>query len=312
MYKDLPPTVFAPGGHLYSVQAVLRQVHNPDDPTSNLVVAIQFHQGVVVVSTLVQSPYFYNEVVAAKNQTNTTTTMLKNQTNTTETSLLWNNTNDNDIHLHYPSPFVQLHHRLWGVTAGPAVPSQTARRLLAATLNDIPRPARVVARQLADLAQTATQSASSSSTLRSTMSLVFDAGFEQQQQSLWRIDPNGQFWQCRAACIGRGATVRMEYDLQERLVKAASNHSTGTTNLSKTNATSEKEPPQLNTTSDDDMRLLWEEASFTREQALRAAVETIRASSPDAQLRALVVTTKGAELVPHSQLVALLDDKTNA
>ena len=56
-YGDLPPTVFAPGGRLYSVERTVAAASSADDASSNLVVAISCKDGLVVVSTSNHSPH---------------------------------------------------------------------------------------------------------------------------------------------------------------------------------------------------------------------------------------------------------------
>jgi hypothetical protein len=60
LYIDKPPTNFAPNGRLYSVEAAVRACEDDLDTSSNTVIAIQCHEGVVVVTTMNRSPYVFD------------------------------------------------------------------------------------------------------------------------------------------------------------------------------------------------------------------------------------------------------------
>jgi 20S proteasome alpha/beta subunit len=75
-YGDQPPSVFAPGGRLFSVDRTMMAVGNPEDQSSNLLVAIAYSDGVMLVSTQPLSPYMhYRDRVAHSDteQNNSTT-----------------------------------------------------------------------------------------------------------------------------------------------------------------------------------------------------------------------------------------------
>jgi 20S proteasome alpha/beta subunit len=281
LYSDLPPTVFAPGGRLYSVETALRDVHNPLNPSSNLVIAVKCKEGVVVVTTLPQSPYIYNNV---RNETETTSNA-SSTTNESEnvsdespkdnsSSLLWRD--------YYTTPFVQLDRRIWGVSAGQAVEGQLLRRH---RLLEAAEQARrtsgnvqvgILARNVADAHQAQTQKASKGR-------LVACACLLMDTTTLWRVDPNGQFWKCHAAVVGRAATVKMEHDLLGRLKKSSENLTT------------------------------------TKEEALVAATQTIQdawtrittTKNPEdalegVQLRGMVLEENAQYFVSHEDLIAMI------
>lgn len=56
-FGDLPPTIFAPGGRLYSVERTVKAATSAEDGSSNLVVALQCRDGVVAVGTSPLSPH---------------------------------------------------------------------------------------------------------------------------------------------------------------------------------------------------------------------------------------------------------------
>jgi 20S proteasome alpha/beta subunit len=283
LYADLPPTVFAPGGRLYSVETALRDVHNPLNPSSNLVVAIKCKEGVVVVTTLPQSPYIYNHV---RNETDTTST---NATSTTDesdkvsdespqvnsSSLLWSD--------YCTTPFVQLDRHIWGVSAGQAVEGQLLRRH---RLLDAAEQARrtsgnvqvgILARNVADAHQAQTQKASKGR-------LVACACLLMDTTTLWRVDPNGQFWKCHAAVVGRAATVQMEHDLLGRLK-----------NISSENLTTTKEEALVAATQT--IQDAWTRITTTKNP--QAALEGV-------QLRGMVLEENAQYFVSHEDLVGMI------
>ena len=74
-YADLPPTIFSPTGRLHSVERVVRASKTPDNPRGNLLIALKYGGGVVVVTTLPTSPFL--------NVTENSTLFLSNQTSDT-------------------------------------------------------------------------------------------------------------------------------------------------------------------------------------------------------------------------------------
>ena len=55
-YQRAPPSQFAPGGRLHSVETIMEAVSSEMDPTSNLVIALQCQDGIVVLSHRVVPP----------------------------------------------------------------------------------------------------------------------------------------------------------------------------------------------------------------------------------------------------------------
>ena len=208
LYNDLPPTVFAPSGRLFSIERMMQAVSNPQDPSSNLVIAIHCKEGIVVVSTEPQSPYLHRY-----RENNTTTTASEAAQNSSRTPLLLL---DEDSWIP-PAPFSRLSSHLWGVTAGNAVDSQILRRKLQLhaeafreALEDC-QP-HIMARRLADNLQLSTQQAGKGRILACSAVLV-------SEDQIWRVDPTGQFWKCRAVVVGRGS-VKAEQELLARICKS--------------------------------------------------------------------------------------------
>lgn len=59
LYQGQPPNVFAPGGRLYFVENMVKAASLLEDVSSNLVVAISCHEGLVIVYSLRQSPHLF-------------------------------------------------------------------------------------------------------------------------------------------------------------------------------------------------------------------------------------------------------------
>ena len=229
MYSNLNPTIFAPGGRLFSVEKALEAI-NADHHTNNLVIAIQCQQGnvVVVVTSEVQSPYILT--------TNTTTRSTSNSSATAATAA------DGDVASNpssstFPSllvpdtgvakpPFARLADHLWGITAGNAADGQLLRLQLHSVAETVQWAAAgdddddddddgsnddgdtwaqpgTVAHRLADRRQRATQQPDDDNDdgLLNATALVFHS------KDMWRVDPTGQLYQCQAAIVGRRAHV---------------------------------------------------------------------------------------------------------
>ncbi len=242
---------------MYSVEKVLRAVHDASNPCSNVVVAVCYKGGVVIVTTLPQSPYLFDDDAPSSeslNQTQPHVTGRMSAENETSTLL-----HDRSNHVYHPCPWVQLDSRIWGVTAGPVVDGQILkqRMMLAAKQTREARgnlQASSLARSLADACQIQSQKASEGNLLACSGLLV-------QDNELWRVDPNGQFWKCHATVLGRGATIRSE----EMLLNLLAGRNT-----------------LVNTSKDDEYNRTWTQVEIqdvfdqiTEDDALAAATETI-------------------------------------
>ena len=78
-YEDLPPTIFSPNGRLHSIERVVRASKIPNNPRSNLLLALKCKEGLVVLTTLTTSPFLNTTVnsnlwLVEDNQTATTST----------------------------------------------------------------------------------------------------------------------------------------------------------------------------------------------------------------------------------------------
>lgn len=181
MYKNMPPTVFSSSGRLLTVESMVAAASNPEDVSSNVVAALTFDEGVLVVSCRNQSPHLDVD-------------------NCTDTGSL----------LFPPSSNFQVGPQVYATTAGNAADSQILRDKVLqisfmlwerasgglGTGAILPLPPSHLARHVADHLQRPTQQVSSGKILASQV-LVWDAS------SIWRVDPSGQFWKCRVAAIGR-------------------------------------------------------------------------------------------------------------
>lgn len=183
LYADLPPNTFAPDGRLLMVEKILPLTQSLSDTSASLSITIECESSVVVVTSLPRSPY-----------TNTTTVEP------------------------WARPFGRLADRLLAVTGGNAVDSQIVRTILfeiAASdrAAGIDPTAASIARQLADRFQLRTMQSGQGRMLASTVTLT-------DGRDVWRVDPTGQFYRCRAAVGGRGA-VEAEAKLLTKLQETA-------------------------------------------------------------------------------------------
>ena len=229
-HADLSPSMFAPGGRLYSVERVGHALSNPQSTSNNLVAAVQCTEGVVVVATLPESPYLPRNVTYHHVKT-TTTSSPKDTGSTSIFPLLAT------PHTGIPrAPFARLSSTMWAVTAGHPVDSQLLRiklHRLAETLRYEQQDDRpdVLARRLADNLQVLTQQEGEGSILQAH-AVIFTA------KEVWRVDPTGQFWKCQATVVGRGsvlAEAKMMAQLHEQ--STADNTSTSTNDSTKGEAT---------------------------------------------------------------------------
>lgn len=208
------------------MERALRDVHKPSNTTSNLVVAMQYRDGIVVVSTMIRSPFFYFDAIQNRSvdieDHNDNIDSFVDHTMQDIVSLDWQDRS----HPIRP-PFVQLDRQLWAITAGPAPEGQIVRlHQLGAIVDDfrreyyqVPRAA-VVARRIADQYQVLTQkkgATNGGSILPTTCLIVDNCKNRDIPSSIWRVDPNGQFWQCHAVVVGRGATAQMEQEFMDFL-----------------------------------------------------------------------------------------------
>ena len=212
-FSNLTPTIFAPGGRLFSVERAMEAV-NRDHPSNNLVIAMKCKEGMVVVTSQVQSPYlsFPTDAMPDDDAEGVETA---GQESSSFSSLLLPDTG-------VPRPpFSRLSTKLWGVTGGNAADAQLLRLQLQGVSDNLrfqedseddslAHPG-MVARRLADRRQRATQqSINDDYGLLNATALIF------HDDDLWRVDPTGQFYQLQAAVVGRKAHVA-EAELIRRL-----------------------------------------------------------------------------------------------
>ncbi len=180
-YQGLPPTVFAPGGRLYSVERVVQAASALEDESSNLVVAISCQNGLVVVSTLRQSPHLSVQPILSDSSENKQRSKILPKDDPTKQPLwVFDEQDQSPFVIH--SPFLSLSTLssstsdcpLMAVCAGNAVDSQLLQRKIqrladralwdsihsshSVTHDNLPfTECQVLARQLADHLQVPTQ-----------------------------------------------------------------------------------------------------------------------------------------------------------
>ena len=290
MYSNVPPTIFAPGGRLFSVEKTLESV-NADHPANNLVIAIRCQQGTVVVTSEVLSAYILT--TNATESSGTTASTADEYSSSFQSLLL------PDTGVPRP-PFSRLATNLWGITAGNAVDGQLLRlqlhsvaeniRFAQDTEDDSLAQPGTVARRLADRRQSATQQPNDEDGLLNATALVF------HRDDLWRVDPTGQFYQCQAAIVGRRAHVA-EADLVRELAK-------------RINGGDESELEKIEHDSNKLQRCL---SGLSSEDALKLATDCIRntltaktssSSSPtkSVSMRALILQDRTQKWMSNAEL----------
>ena len=151
-YVQLPPTVFAPQGRLYIVEEIMKVISSPEDPSSNLVIALHCKDGVVVVTTVTgpaQASFLQTEINLLLDSNKISTT--SSDDDTANKSPLWLDYANNNNKMEnqeadgprFPSgsrfvntPFSD-NEQIWAVTAGNAVHSQIFRRKIQSVADSI-------------------------------------------------------------------------------------------------------------------------------------------------------------------------------
>ena len=59
LYRQFPPTIFAPNGRLYNVEESSKKASDSDDTSSNSIIAVKCQDGIIIVSSPTRSPHFY-------------------------------------------------------------------------------------------------------------------------------------------------------------------------------------------------------------------------------------------------------------
>lgn len=279
LYSSLSPTIFAPGGRLFSVERTLLAVKE-DHPFNNLVIAIKCRNAMVVVTSEVTSPYLSS---AMTNATSKLDAAVASPDDSFPSLLL------PDTGVARP-PFCRLATDLWGVTAGRATDAQllrlqlhgvaeTVRYRQGAEDDGLARPA-VLARSLADRRQRATQQSSNDDDdddgsdygLLNATALIF------HRDDLWRVEPSGQFFACQAAVVGRKADVA-EQDLTRRLtelIRMTTNNNNGTSRETTDGHERQDSSDQTPPVETDPIILREFLSQMTPEEALKVAKECIR------------------------------------
>lgn len=202
-YLEIPPSVFAPNGRLYSLEAVLQACEDVADQSSNTVIAIRCADGVVVVSTSHRSPYLVDSLGINSKRFEVKGGCM---------SLIGHD----NIHKYSKKvmqslPYVALGRAsdssIFGAVAGNAADSQILKRkclrssgLSYGYQDESLFEVATLARKVADQNQLLTQSSGKGRMLASTLLLV-------STDEIWRVEPTGQFCTCSAAVIGRNCRI---------------------------------------------------------------------------------------------------------
>lgn len=199
-YMEIPPSIFAPNGHLYSLEAVLQACEDDSDPSSNSVIAIRCADGVVLVTTMHKSPYLNDSYGSSSDGVE----VIKGCT-----SLIIHD--DNDKHakkVTQSMPYFAMgrssQSSTFGAVAGNAADSQIMKRKILRN-REVSHPedffeVATLARKIADQNQMLTQNSGKGRILVSKLLLL-------SANEIWRVDPTGQFCSCSAAVIGRSSRI---------------------------------------------------------------------------------------------------------
>lgn len=255
-YQRMPPSIFAPGGRLHSVERAMEALSSSNDPNCNLVIALNCRDGLVVATNGNHPPNAAMFVAGEEGKhrsvyTNTTSAnsgdCLLDCTKPEErTSSLWLGSAGGEDASPLPPwshpsicivriPFTE-NENIFAITAGYALHSQILRHRI---------------RQLADSIYEANDdeifggNRSWQQRIRSSLSVAvlarrladqFQRPTQNQGQKvprmlvscalivganegIWQIDPTGQFWQCQVAVVGHGADQARSHLVQKILAK---------------------------------------------------------------------------------------------
>lgn len=218
---ELPPSVFGSNGRLFAVDLAMRAV---EYESSTVAIALCCSEGVVVVSTLPESPYLQMRETGAKDSDRTAkeeATESQDDDSTDANSrpsveassfrTLLLNYQDVGVSPILMPPFARIRDDVLSITAGNPIHSQLLQQHLSrfnSRQSYHTAPSSALARQLADRMQQATQQ--SDRMMQHATVLVWDT-----HQQLWRIDPTGQFWLCKAVVAGRCARATEQILLRE-------------------------------------------------------------------------------------------------
>jgi len=215
------PTTFAPNGRIYNVEQKAKQASDSKDVSSSLVIAISFgNNNILVLSTQSMSPHVYRSSVRDSPATTTKGATTATTATKKPRKSLW--TNDFNYPVVLKMPLTVISSNIILGTGGRAADSiQLHRRICEAALqlhysntvimNDNDEmngfSSGLMARKIADMVQGATQSMTTQIFASGAIIMggndLLDS--KNTQPPIWRIDPTGQFFNCHAAAVGRGA-----------------------------------------------------------------------------------------------------------
>jgi 20S proteasome alpha/beta subunit len=218
-YQDKPPTIFAPGGRLYSVEAIAQAVTSDSDCSSNTVIVLQCNAGVVAVTSLPVSPYMQYDVGVLQKEDGKDASKKEIFSDDLEESLLLLDVEEMGIDPVAVAPFCRVlmdadDHPVLALTAGNAVDAQALRHQMLKIADQMRAEGGAdvdsdmlmasLARRLADQHQVRTQVLGKGRGLAAVAVLLSSSN---SGTTIWRIDPAGQFWKCQAVVSGRHAAA---------------------------------------------------------------------------------------------------------
>lgn len=260
-YSSLPHTIFAPDGRLYNIEKNARAASDNRDISSSLVLALKFgrreEECILIISTSHSGSLLSNHVTNVNDQAkkgNTTNDGINDDaaSNVTAnvdadadipTKPLWSHAtmgecapeHESYTHKIISRPLSILPSNIiigTGGTAADATAMHNKILQIALSLcrdNDDLRTthriqgtilASMLAKKVANSMQLPTQSAASGRMLASA-AIVVGRDYDYGQSSIWRCDATGQFWDCRAAAVGKGAgSAEAEIIAQVAQIKA--------------------------------------------------------------------------------------------
>eukprot|EP00591_Stephanopyxis_turris_P008291 CAMPEP_0195509578 /NCGR_PEP_ID=MMETSP0794_2-20130614/2476_1 /TAXON_ID=515487 /ORGANISM="Stephanopyxis turris, Strain CCMP 815" /LENGTH=384 /DNA_ID=CAMNT_0040636837 /DNA_START=156 /DNA_END=1310 /DNA_ORIENTATION=- len=218
-FSQLPPTVFAPSGRLHMVERVMRECSDINDKSAPLAMALKCGGGgnsdddddddddggfIVMVSTRPVSPFApsvpssssydgaYSAPLLTEEQYNEGTMSIL-------TPSLISATGGNAVEA------IVLSRRIQEM----ALSIQASNGVTGVMNRAFSIDSFVLAKQLADAAQSSTQAVNGKAgRMLSSSALIIGVDspiMTTPKSNIWRVDPTGQFWNCNAAAVGRGA-----------------------------------------------------------------------------------------------------------
>jgi len=221
-YSSLPHTIFSPDGRLYNIERNARSASDSRDLSSSLVLAFKFgpedDESIIMLSTGTTSPHLYNSM---NSNTDKEKEKDKDDKNVEDDNYepLWSHpTSIQKDHVSMPLSILPSNIIIGtGGTAADSISLHKKIRELGLSLyreNDNMRSTHriegtvlssTLAKKIAATLQLPTQSAASNRMVASAAIVVGPDVGGGNKQSIWRCDATGQFYNCHASAVGRGA-----------------------------------------------------------------------------------------------------------